>query len=520
MGMLSSVAAVKVKPATRLLSARLLSKSDIDGRLVSGPGANHYEKLHLLPRRGAKPFPTKTGSPVLVGEDEPHKVNDFSGLIGEGRGKGMKKLLYKEDIVLKVGDRLSVAKANIHQHDAEVAGRHWDFVAVGIKPGTREFDFNIPRGEFKGSYSVRRPEGMEKGRGLLVRMKDRGVMVPKPKAALKALEWLASLDPKGVIVERKMDGSMASMAIESTSREGLERAIFQSWRDVPCYTFKLPALEWLQNRSHVLLDRLLFKPEMHGTLFRVELFHKDGASRLGGLLNSGADKAIGYQREHGPIEAYVTDILKYKGKNVSNLPYSERRAMMEEAVAGIRPFNKHVHIVERKPGWMPLEAYYELVVNDPRGLPWSEGIMVKPVDGRAIDLVYKGKARDTIDVEVLDFIEGAGKYKGTLGGILVQPLDVRTGSGVGEIGSFAIPDEYRDWMWRNRDLLKGDVAEVTTQGRGPTGAILKGNFIRFHPSQSEAGLLMYSERLAGTTSQKEARGMLYALKTSAGWKRK
>jgi hypothetical protein len=49
--------------------------------------------------------------------------------------------------------------------------------------------------------------------------------------------------------------------------------------------------------------------------------------------------------------------------------------------------------------------------------------------------------------------------------------------------------------------------------------IRAGVFVRFHPSQSEAGLLMYSEGLAGGDPQ-ESRSMLYKLKSAAGWRRK
>ena len=44
-------------------------------------------------------------------------------------------------------------------------------------------------------------------------------------------------------------------------------------------------------------------------------------------------------------------------------------------------------------------------------------------------------------------------------------------------------------------------------------------FVRFHPSKSEQGLLMYSESLAGSTAPDKSRPMMFRLKSSAGWKR-
>jgi hypothetical protein len=51
-----------------------------------------------------------------------------------------------------------------------------------------------------------------------------------------------------------------------------------------------------------------------------------------------------------------------------------------------------------------------------------------------------------------------------------------------------------------------------------SGAIRAGVFLRFHPSKSEAGLLMYAEGLAGGDPAK-SKSTLYRLKSAAGWRR-
>jgi hypothetical protein len=43
--------------------------------------------------------------------------------------------------------------------------------------------------------------------------------------------------------------------------------------------------------------------------------------------------------------------------------------------------------------------------------------------------------------------------------------------------------------------------------------------VRFHPSKSEAGLLMYAEGLAGSTDHETSRPILYSLKSAAGWRK-
>jgi hypothetical protein len=68
-------------------------------------------------------------------------------------------------------------------------------------------------------------------------------------------------------------------------------------------------------------------------------------------------------------------------------------------------------------------------------------------------------------------------------------------------------------------VLTGQIAEVRALTVNERGAIRAGVFVRFHPSKSEQGLLMYSESLAGSTDPDESQQMMYRLKTSAGWRR-
>jgi hypothetical protein len=68
-------------------------------------------------------------------------------------------------------------------------------------------------------------------------------------------------------------------------------------------------------------------------------------------------------------------------------------------------------------------------------------------------------------------------------------------------------------------VLTGQIAEVRALTVNESGAIRAGVFVRFHPSRSEAGLLMYSESLAGGEPD-ESRSTVYKLKSAVGWRRK
>ena len=108
-----------------------------------------------------------------------------------------------------------------------------------------------------------------------------------------------------------------------------------------------------------------------------------------------------------------------------------------------------------------------------------------------------------------------GKFAGSLGAMVVEgPTGVES-----EIGSFQLTDEQRRWIWEHRQVLTGQIAEVRAMKVNETGAIRAGVFVRFHPSKSEQGLLLYSESLTGSTDPDESRQMMYRLKTSAGWQR-
>lgn len=488
-GSATKVTAVKLgagqlNGAARLWSARKLTIKDVDGRIIAGPAVMGWAKFATR-----KPLPGP-GQKTMGVENEPHTVDDFSGKISEGYGKGTKRLIYKGNVVAKVaGGTPFVTKANIHEHRADRAGLHYDIVAEGIKPGTKEFEINVPSGEYKGRYAFRRPDTFEPGQVLVIRMKDEDVVLPKPHTKLIDTAKLQELDDTGeYITEWKPDGGMANILIKG------DRAIFTSHRpQAAAYYDKLPWIEWLKNHSKLFSNRLLFKdPDLAGTVLQGELFHPEGAARVGGIVNSGADKAIQYQQQHGPIRVYIWDIHKYKGKDVHDLPYEQRRALYESVVKQINRTNK---LWESTPGrardFIP---FYNQIIKDERGLPYAEGLVAKHRTDNSKPWL-KAKFRDTYDVEVLDVIEGAGKREGKVGRFLVRTPE----GGTGEVGSFQASDAQLKWMWDNRDLLKGQVAEIYAQEVTKAGAPRAGVFIRWHPSKSDAGLSMYSYEDLKTT---------------------
>jgi len=355
-------------------------------------------------------------------------------------------------------------------------------------------------------------------------MKDRGLVLPKPDYRLKDVAWLEKTiqpNPEDYVIERKYDGSLGNAAWTSDSH----RWAIRSHRETPnaqTYYDRLPGLEFMRIQSPFVLLRLLDKgPQLGDTILKVELVHPDGVSRVAGILNSYPEKANAAQAQRGSVQAYAWDVVEYKGRDMSGLPEGERRLILEKVVQEIRLYNPNWHVAERYTGKDPV-GFYKRVISDKRGLPFAEGIVIKPIDSIE-ENYFKVKSRDYTDLEVTGFIEGTGKYAGTVGALVVRD-PTSEGRGAGEIGSLAIPDAQRQWIWDHRDELQGAVARVSVTDMTSDGRARAGVFHGWHPDPryggvgSEMALTMYSEALAGMDSA-EAERTKFALKSAAGWKR-
>ena len=87
----------------------------------------------------------------------------------------------------------------------------------------------------------------------------------------------------------------------------------------------------------------------------------------------------------------------------------------------------------------------------------KEGIMISlnaPYQCKRTSDLLKVKVMNTIDLEVIGFEEGEGKYENSLGAIIVEykGYPVKVGSGYS--------DKDRSYIWENRDNLIGRIVEV------------------------------------------------------------
>ncbi|TVX85990.1 ATP-dependent DNA ligase [Paenibacillus agilis] len=102
------------------------------------------------------------------------------------------------------------------------------------------------------------------------------------------------------------------------------------------------------------------------------------------------------------------------------------------------------------------EILQEVVANG------HEGLMINTANGHYVtkrsDVLLKVKEMHTVDLQVLELEEGSGKYKGTLGAIVVDYKGYRVGVGSG------FTDTERNMLWNTKDIkelsLIGKIAEI------------------------------------------------------------
>jgi hypothetical protein len=466
------------RPQSPFLSQRMAART-VDGAILEG--SQGWQKLAI--RKGL-PDPTTKDKRLGV-ENDPHVADGFDGEILAGYGKGRKTLLADEVVITKVAGKTSFARMNYHEHDADRAGLHYDLVVEGIQPGTPKWEMNVPRGPMKGRYAfIQTPRGM-----LINLMRDHGEQFTRPTMTLKDELYLETVDANRDMyhVSRKLDGSSAAATIHNN------RVYFRSHRDGgQTYFDRLPELEHLENKAPFWLYRKTFPaPNQNGTKLIGELVHRDGAARQGGIVNALPQKAVQIQIARGSSHYHAWDIDRYRGRDIQHLTFEERLPYMRRAVEEIRLYNRYYHVAEECPEFLPASVFYQYVIT--ADLPEGEGIVVKRLDQVERRWPKIKCDEDPLDVHVIEFIEGNGKYAGSLGSLVVE-----TDDGVqSKVGSFRCTDEQRQWTWDHQDLLRGEVAEIEAFELTASGHIRAGRFKQFHPSKSEASLIMYAETLAG-----------------------
>jgi hypothetical protein len=466
---------------SRLASYRNAVTRTVDGAVLDGEAPGTWAK-YAIP----KGLPTEEGERRMAIENQAHSVEERSFVIKEGYGKGTKTLVYAGTATYKIDGESQFGRVTVHFHQADKAGPHYDLVCEGVPTGTERWELSIHNGPFKGRYAFVDASGAlssgEYNEGRLVtRMRDRGVRLAKPDYRLKDRAWLATevrANPGRYNVTRKYDGAL----VNGAGREG--RMYLRSHREGgETYYDRFPQVEYLANDSRLLTCRVLFPKADFDFTVQAELVHADGAARVGGLCNSAPEKAQAYQEAHGPAILFVWDCLSYHGKDISQLPYRERRVYAARLVKELRPYSDHIHLAEEMPAGMDPAVFYDRVVSDRRGLPYSEGVVVKDNRDPSGGVWFKVKQSDLADFELVQVLPGkSGKFATSAGAIEVR--DPATGT-TSKVGSFKVNDATRQYIYDHRYELAGATVRIEVMEKNPSGTQRAGRFVDFHPDKNQ-----------------------------------
>lgn len=412
-----------------------------DLRLVDNQGRAHSWAIPKgkLPAPGEKlrviPQPTHT-------QEYAGRTGEFE--ISEGYGKGKVRSTGLQPVEVVKAQPGRIVRFNVYG---------------GQKDGNQEYALiQTPRGQLLHNITTTAETGV-RGPG--------GHPIPQSKPKYKEVSTdRVRFDDADEIHQAKVDGAHVTFHL----RDGKGVKVF-SYRPteratgVLEHTHKLPAYR-----------KLTAPPGLAGTVLRGELYAADKetgkalpAEQVGGLLNSTVWRSREKQKELGAeIRPVIFDVVRYKGRDVSNAPYSEKLQILKEVEQKIPRLKlpPTAATPEEK------EALFRRI---------REG--QEPITGEGIvawKLPYpyptKAKFKPDVDAEVVGVTPGKGKHEGRIGALVVRlpGKDATTHVGTG------LSDELRDQIAKNPEEYIGRVAKVRTMQVFPSGRLRAPAFAGFH----------------------------------------
>lgn len=256
------------------------------------------------------------------------------------------------------------------------------------------------------------------------------------------------------IVEKKFDGTRLLMHITSEGQRLTTRRISEK-------TGKL--MERSNNAPHF---RDLDLKELEGTVLDGEGLapvEEDTMGATQSIIGSSPEKSWMRQEEIGLLEYHVFDIVKYKGKDLRNLPYKERHTILSAVLIDIWKKYPKCQIIETAQVHIGKKEFYKSEIA--RG---QEGVMVKSQDSVYGDIhgLIKVKSFIRFTMLITGFKDGAGKHEGKVGSV-----------GVGFYGepqltyAGGISDVLRQDMKDHPEEYLGKIVEVECQMLTKTGSL-------------------------------------------------
>jgi bifunctional non-homologous end joining protein LigD len=218
-------------------------------------------------------------------------------------------------------------------------------------------------------------------------------------------------------------------------------------KDTGKYVEKTDRLPHLNNLKH----------DLDGTIIDGEIVGKNLQYTVS-VTGSLASRAISLQKKDGWLNYRVFDILKYKGKDIRNLPYLKRRKYVKKVVEELNCKYVKCSSASRNKKELLSKVYNGN----------GEGIVLKHiesiyVEGKKHKSWYKVKKEIMVDAVIIGYEYGKGKYnKNKIGAIIYGAYNNGKLEQWGTVGSMT--KEIILTLTNNPDKYLNQVIEIECQG--------------------------------------------------------
>lgn len=345
-----------------------------------------------------------------------------------------------------------------------------------VKSTNERVQFNLYKGRVPEQFVLRKVEGTKwvlrnTTPSREIPRWDEAVPPTKPRYKEQSTDWLDFANEDEVL-QAKIDGASNYLVL----RAGQPMRVFsyRKAKSTPTglleHTFKLP--DWHKN---------VVPKELDNTVLRAEIFARDSRGRalkekdIGALLNTSTLESRAKQQRMGQLETAAFNVQRFRGKDVSKMPYEMRLKMMEQVAEKIPGVN--LPPTARTP--LEKQLLFQRIQRGQEKLT-REGVVAHSLK---TDKVTKIKFRPDFDVYVRQV--RASTHPGWAGSVAYS-LTPR-GPVVGTLGS-GFSHRQRAEMLKHPERYIGRVARVKAEGQFDSGALRVPTFKGWHIEKAEEKL--------------------------------
>lgn len=281
------------------------------------------------------------------------------------------------------------------------------------------------------------------------------------------------------------------MAEEKLDGERFKMHIFKDGNRFDSRTISKKTNRFTEKTDNVPHLRDYKSPTLHGTILDGEIKFGGDSMSTSTIMGCLPEEAVKRQKEVNTwVEYYVFDIIKFKGRDVTGLPMTERRILMLDALERLQ--SPYVRIPDYT--FKNKKQFCDKIFSN-----GGEGVILKNIRAPYTDKKawVKVKAVATFDVVIMGYEEATletikkGDDKATISRLAANGWigAVVFGQYVnGKLKKFGrcsgMPDEIRAKYSNNKDKFIGAVIKIAAQSRIPkTGYFRHPRFLEERPDK-------------------------------------